>query len=137
MPLLGHAPHEGSSSSSSSGGGGTRQYRSPEQAEDGPVDNKSDIWSAALVLGLMLQPPCSTESEKVQLLIQLRSCDVARYGHYYAPAERSLLLTMLQKDPRDRPSAKALRRGIIKNGGAGETSAKVILAGLDERAAQL
>jgi serine/threonine-protein kinase len=102
---------------------GTAQYLAPEQATGQQATGSSDIYSLG-VIGyecLTGHRPFSGESQIAIALAQVNDAPPPLPEHLPAPV-RALLMSMLSKDPRNRPAnaiklaeaAEAIRRGDIK-----------------------
>ncbi|AMM30903.1 Protein kinase [Sinomonas atrocyanea] len=102
---------------------GTAQYLAPEQATGQQATGSSDIYSLG-VIGyecLTGHRPFSGESQIAIALAQVNDAPPPLPEHLPAPV-RALLMSMLSKDPRNRPAnaiklaeaAEAIRRGDIR-----------------------
>ncbi|GAB3268408.1 hypothetical protein GCM10027449_01710 [Sinomonas notoginsengisoli] len=102
---------------------GTAQYLAPEQATGQQATGSSDIYSLG-VIGyecLTGHRPFSGESQIAIALAQVNDAPPPLPDHLPAPV-RALLMSMLAKDPRNRPAnaiklaeaAEAIRRGDIR-----------------------
>lgn len=102
---------------------GTAQYLAPEQATGQQATGSSDIYSLG-VIGyecLTGHRPFSGESQIAIALAQVNDAPPPLPEHLPAPV-RALLMSMLSKDPRNRPAnaiklaeaAEAIRRGDIQ-----------------------
>lgn len=92
---------------------GTPIFMSPEQAVGDPVDGKSDVYSVGVLLFLALtgRPPFEGRGavEVMKAHVAQPVPDLAR-SCPSAPADLTdLVVRMLAKDPRDRPTARAAR----------------------------
>lgn len=83
--------------------GGTQSYMAPEQLEHWHLDARSDVFAAALVLVWLL-----TGWERGS-----RDAVVPPLDAVDDPAVRVALARALAIDPRDRPSARELRRALL------------------------
>lgn len=90
---------------------GTPYYMSPELVSGRGYDDKSDIWALGCVIYEManLRPAfrtaCSSEEE---LYRKIRTATVARIPSRYSDALWKCVESMLDKDPRKRPTAAEL-----------------------------
>jgi serine/threonine-protein kinase len=102
---------------------GTAQYLAPEQATGQQATGSSDIYSLG-VIGyecLTGHRPFSGESQIAIALAQVNDAPPPLPEHLPAPV-RALLMSMLSKDPRNRPAnaiklaeaAEAIRRGDVR-----------------------
>lgn len=86
---------------------GTPAYMSPEQAEGGPVDWRTDIWSLGVVIHEMLTGELPFKSNTQHAMIHSILCDAPeRLSRVRSDAPvglEQLLLKMMQKDRLGRP----------------------------------
>ena len=111
---------------------GTPNYMSPEQAEGRTVDARSDLYSIGIMAYECItgRPPFTAGSPVAVLLKHVNDQPVplrdALPGHEVHPDLEGLVLSLLEKDPGQRPSdadevrrrIEALRRGPIASAGA-------------------
>lgn len=90
---------------------GTVKYISPEQGQAKPVDHRADIFSLGMMLYRLLTGEVPFDHENLAKTLYKRVKEDAPPIRHFKPdlpindeAER-LLLTMLEKDPDDRPDA--------------------------------
>jgi serine/threonine-protein kinase len=107
---------------------GTAAYMAPEQANGGPIDQRSDIYSLGCVLYAMLSggPPFTGDGVAAILSQHTHAEPPAPGGGngHVSPALSALVLRMLAKPPRDRPqSAAAVRDELLALDGEGPTAA--------------
>ena len=87
---------------------GTPYYMSPELVSGRGYDEKSDIWALGCVIYEMarLRPPftsaCRSEDE---LFMRIKSGNVGRIPSMYSDSLWECICSMLDKDPKKRPSA--------------------------------
>eukprot|EP00668_Euglena_longa_P001627 GGOE01001921.1.p1 GENE.GGOE01001921.1~~GGOE01001921.1.p1 ORF type:complete len:887 (+),score=274.16 GGOE01001921.1:122-2782(+) len=90
---------------------GTPYYFSPELCQNRPYNNKSDIWSLGCILYELATLKHAFEGQNMKGLLQ----KIVR-GNYpavspsYSADLRTLIDSMLQRDPNDRPSVNAILR---------------------------
>jgi tetratricopeptide (TPR) repeat protein len=117
---------------------GTPGYMSPEQAMDGPIDARSDIFSLGCVLFECLtgEPPFYAE-DVMALLAKILLQDAPRLDEVRGdldPALSAIVARMLAKDPKERfPTAAALATelsALDASGAAPPTSVRQIPAEL-------
>ncbi|MBM4353716.1 MAG: hypothetical protein FJ109_07945 [Deltaproteobacteria bacterium] len=113
---------------------GTPQYVSPEQAQGKPLDQRTDIYSLAVVAYEMLagRPPFEGETPVQVLIAHVKSAPPplaeVRPGPPVAPSLWRVLRWALEKDPEARPAsaelfASALRQAVSDPGYAPDTAA--------------
>jgi len=86
---------------------GTPTYMSPEQARGLPLDEKSDVYSLGVVLyeALVGEPPFQGDFEQVaRKQIHERPVPPIQKNPEIHPTLNDLLMRMLEKDPKKRPS---------------------------------
>lgn len=88
---------------------GTPYYASPEVWKDKPYDSKSDIWSLGCVIYEMatLKPPFRAE-DMDGLYKKVTKGSYSKIGDNYSKALSSVIKSMLQVNPANRPSASQL-----------------------------
>ena len=88
---------------------GTPYYASPEVWKDKPYDSKSDIWSLGCVTYEMatLKPPFRAE-DMDGLYKKVVKGSYPKVGDNYSKALHSVIKSMLQVNPANRPSASQL-----------------------------
>jgi len=84
---------------------GTELYMSPEQLAKKPYNNKVDIYSLGLILYELLVP-FSTQMERIHTLTKLRQLEFP--AKFKETPEYSLVKTMLDHDPSERPESTAI-----------------------------
>eukprot|EP00667_Euglena_gracilis_P005235 EG_transcript_5268 len=90
---------------------GTPYYFSPELCQNRPYNNKSDVWSLGCILYELTTLKHAFEGQNMKGLLQ----KIVR-GNYppvspgYSVDLRTLIDSMLQRDPGDRPSVNAILR---------------------------
>ena len=84
---------------------GTELYMSPEQLAKKPYNNKVDIYSLGLILYELLVP-FSTQMERIHTLTKLRQLEFP--AKFKETPEYSLVKTMLDHDPSERPESSAI-----------------------------
>ena len=96
---------------------GTPYYASPEVWKDKPYDAKSDIWSLGCVIYEMatLKPPFRAE-DMDGLYKKVIKGAYKKIGDHFSKALSSVLRSMLQVNPSNRPSADHLLK-ILKSKG--------------------
>ncbi|XP_049885543.1 eukaryotic translation initiation factor 2-alpha kinase-like [Pectinophora gossypiella] len=87
---------------------GTELYMSPEQRSGKKYDYKVDIYSLGLIM-FELYYPCSTDSERITCLRNVRGGLYPPRFHENHPEEVEVLKAMLSEDPARRPTAMGLR----------------------------
>ncbi|XXQ32488.1 Protein kinase domain-containing protein [Plasmodiophora brassicae] len=104
---------------------GSPEFMAPEAVERGETSVKSDIWSIGIVLFVMLAGfnPFNPRAENTCAMHRLicnrvrcgfDGCTKSGYGPFFpeaipiSPAYKKLITALLNRDPRRRPSAKAL-----------------------------
>ena len=94
---------------------GSPMYMPPEIVNKLPYNEKCDIWSAGIILFYLLTRMFPYNGSSIeQINSQIKSIEFnANYfssGYFYnlSPNAKSILITMLNKDPNKRPSAKEL-----------------------------
>lgn len=92
---------------------GTPYYASPEVWKDKPYDSKSDIWSLGCVIYEMatLKPPFRAE-DMDGLYKRVIKGAYQKIGDGYSKALSSIIKSMLQVNPTNRPSAAQLLKAI-------------------------
>lgn len=92
---------------------GTPYYASPEVWKDKPYDSKSDIWSLGCVIYEMatLKPPFRAE-DMDGLYKRVIKGAYQKIGDGYSKALSSIIKSMLQVNPANRPSAAQLLKTI-------------------------
>ncbi|KYQ89875.1 putative protein serine/threonine kinase [Tieghemostelium lacteum] len=84
---------------------GTPYYLSPEICEDRPYDHKSDVWSLGCVLyELATLKHAFNANSLPALIMKILKGTYPPVPSYYSSDLRSLISTMLQTDPKKRPS---------------------------------
>ena len=88
---------------------GTPFYMSPEVCESKPYDFKSDVWA----LGCILYELCALDhafgaSNLLAVVNKIVQEEPASIPEQYSDELRGLIAQLLAKDPKDRPSAKAI-----------------------------
>jgi serine/threonine protein kinase len=88
---------------------GTPFYMSPEVCENKPYDFKSDVWA----MGCILYELCTLEhafgaSNLLAVVSKIVQEQPAPIPEFYSEELRSLVGQLLTKDPKERPSAKAI-----------------------------
>lgn len=88
---------------------GTPYYASPEVWKDKPYDSKSDIWSLGCVIYEMatLKPPFRAE-DMDGLYKKVIKGSYQKIGDNFSKALSSVIKSMLQVNPANRPSANQL-----------------------------
>ena len=93
---------------------GTPYYASPEVWKDKPYDSKSDIWSLGCVIYEMatLKPPFRAE-DMDGLYKKVIKGSYQKIGDEYSKSLASVLKSMLQVNPSNRPSADQLVKNLL------------------------
>lgn len=83
---------------------GTPLYMSPEQVRGAQVDEKSDVWALGCIFHEMLSGSTPFPGrERIVLFKNIMQSDPAPLGGDVPKDLEALILTMLSKDPKDRP----------------------------------
>ena len=92
---------------------GTPYYASPEVWKDKPYDSKSDIWSLGCVIYEMatLKPPFRAE-DMDGLYKKVIKGSYQKIGDHFSKSLSSVIKSMLQVNPANRPSAAQLVRNL-------------------------
>jgi serine/threonine protein kinase len=99
---------------------GTPLYASPEQALDGDVDHRADIYSLGVILFEMLtgRPPFDEKKPFTALMAHARKAPPtlaqAASGRHFEPWLESLIADLLAKSPDERPSTMADLAGRLR-----------------------
>jgi NIMA (never in mitosis gene a)-related kinase 1/4/5 len=96
---------------------GTPYYLSPEICCDKPYNKKSDMWALGVVLYEMLALSLPfLANDLPRLVTKILAGKYAPLPPQYSRATRSLVESLLQKDPKQRPSINAvLRTEVIRS----------------------
>jgi NIMA (never in mitosis gene a)-related kinase len=92
---------------------GTPYYASPEVWKDKPYDSKSDIWSLGCVIYEMatLKPPFRAE-DMDGLYKKVVKGSYQKIGDGFSKSLQSVIKSMLQVNPANRPSASQLLKNL-------------------------
>ena len=97
---------------------GTVHYMSPEQAMGGEIDERSDLYSlGSMLYELVVGTPPFQGSHPVAIISQHINSQPAAPSEYRAecpPTMDALILSMLEKDPSDRPSSAGVVLGDLE-----------------------
>ncbi|HTJ43618.1 MAG TPA: serine/threonine-protein kinase [Kofleriaceae bacterium] len=100
---------------------GTPRYIAPEQAWGNPVDERADIYSLGVVAYELILGRAPFESDDVEALAHMHAFDPPPPPRALWPEIprdlESLLISMLEKDPADRPSLGAVQATLLALGG--------------------
>lgn len=88
---------------------GTPYYMSPEQVQEQHYDEKSDIWSLGCLLYEIIEfrPPFHSKN-LINLANLIRSGKFERISMNYSYELQSVIASMLELDPKKRPSTQDL-----------------------------
>ncbi|XP_072045585.1 uncharacterized protein [Amphiura filiformis] len=88
---------------------GTPSYLSPEMCQDIPYNNKSDMWALGCILYEMCAfQPAFDANNLISLFYKIVKCEHAEVPSMYSSDMRTLIDTVLVKEPDKRPSAGSL-----------------------------
>lgn len=88
---------------------GTPYILSPELVDGKKYDYKTDVWSLGIVLyEMMCLSKPFTGDNFGQIIMQIHKCVIPLPPRRYSAELRSLLMQMLEKDPRNRPSCDGI-----------------------------
>jgi serine/threonine-protein kinase len=98
---------------------GTPRYMSPEQARGESLDGRSDIYAAGLILFEMIsgRGPFDDSRDANELVLAHITREAPRLSNFVtvAPELDLLVASMLEKDPRARPTNARSLAGALKN----------------------